>query len=272
MSEPLQWSQALEAEVEALRGAPALGPDAPTDPHERTRALYREIHKHPTSALCLSGGGIRSGTFALGVLQGLAHVGLLGKFDYLSTVSGGGYIGGWFTAWLHRQGPEKRDLTLRALDPAQVVAATGHIDAEPVDYLRKTCRYLAPTGGAVSADFWTVLATLARNLLLNWFVVLPIIAAALLVPRLFYALTQTFEVREETGLSGMQCLARSPASIVFLAITLGAAATAPPSSPDLAAAGRKSNSSAGSSCRSASALWPVRCSGLRSPVSWICRW
>jgi hypothetical protein len=226
MSEPLQWSQALEAEVEALRGAPALGPDAPTDPHERTRALYREIHKHPTSALCLSGGGIRSGTFALGVLQGLAHVGLLGKFDYLSTVSGGGYIGGWFTAWLHRQGPEKRDLTLRALDPAQVVAATGHIDAEPVDYLRKTCRYLAPTGGAVSADFWTVLATLARNLLLNWFVVLPIIAAALLVPRLFYALTQTFEVREETGLSGMQCLARSPASIVFLAITLGAAATA----------------------------------------------
>ncbi|HTP85275.1 MAG TPA: patatin-like phospholipase family protein, partial [Alphaproteobacteria bacterium] len=41
-------------------------------------------------ALCLSGGGIRSATFSLGVLQGLAQKGLLEKFHYLSTVSGGG--------------------------------------------------------------------------------------------------------------------------------------------------------------------------------------
>src|SRR3712207_5621161 len=54
------------------------------------------------SALCFSGGGIRSGTFALGVIQSLAARGLLDKFDYLSTVSGGGYIGGWLTAWIHR--------------------------------------------------------------------------------------------------------------------------------------------------------------------------
>src|SRR6476660_2007149 len=32
------------------------------------------------SALCFSGGGIRSATFGLGVLQGLAHQGLLTKF------------------------------------------------------------------------------------------------------------------------------------------------------------------------------------------------
>jgi len=37
-------------------------------------------------------------------LQGLAERGLLGAFDYLSTVSGGGYIGGWLTAWKHRVG------------------------------------------------------------------------------------------------------------------------------------------------------------------------
>ena len=42
---------------------------------------------------------MRSGSFGLGVLQGLARAGVLGKFDYLSTVSGGGYIGGWLTAW-----------------------------------------------------------------------------------------------------------------------------------------------------------------------------
>jgi hypothetical protein len=38
------------------------------------------------------------------VLQGLAKNGLLDKFNYLSTVSGGVYIGSWFSAWLHREG------------------------------------------------------------------------------------------------------------------------------------------------------------------------
>jgi hypothetical protein len=66
----------------------------PAGPEERLRQIHRAIHQRPTSGLCLSGGGIRSGTFALGVMQGLAHLGVLGKFDYLSTVSGGGYTGG----------------------------------------------------------------------------------------------------------------------------------------------------------------------------------
>ncbi len=58
--------------------------------------------------LALSGGGIRSATFALGVLQALAKAELKGAngkpaswlrcFDYLSTVSGGGYIGAFFVS------------------------------------------------------------------------------------------------------------------------------------------------------------------------------
>ncbi|CAG2160753.1 hypothetical protein LMG26411_07728 [Cupriavidus numazuensis] len=73
-------------------------------------------------ALALSGGGIRSATFCLGVLQALAGTprpksdaepepepereppgapaptsSLLAQFDYLSTVSGGGYLGAFFT-------------------------------------------------------------------------------------------------------------------------------------------------------------------------------
>ena len=51
--------------------------------------------------ICLSGGGIRSATFNLGVLQGLAGQGLLQFADYLSTVSGGGYIGSWFQGLCH---------------------------------------------------------------------------------------------------------------------------------------------------------------------------
>ena len=43
--------------------------------------------------LSLSGGGIRSAAFALGVLQALEETNVLSRCDYLSTVSGGGYIG-----------------------------------------------------------------------------------------------------------------------------------------------------------------------------------
>src|SRR5262249_38471783 len=54
--------------------------------------------------LAFSGGGIRSATFNLGVLQALANKGYLKQIDYLSTVSGGGYIGAWLTAWIKRKG------------------------------------------------------------------------------------------------------------------------------------------------------------------------
>lgn len=43
--------------------------------------------------LALSGGGVRSGAFNLGVLQALHQDGVLRQVDYMSTVSGGGYVG-----------------------------------------------------------------------------------------------------------------------------------------------------------------------------------
>src|SRR5215510_6754925 len=50
------------------------------------------------AGLAISGGGICSATFALGVLEILKNFGLLAKIDYLSTVSGGGFIGSWLSA------------------------------------------------------------------------------------------------------------------------------------------------------------------------------
>ncbi|TNC11776.1 hypothetical protein FF100_18815 [Methylobacterium terricola] len=49
------------------------------------------------AGIALSGGGIRSATFATGVLAALARRNLLPQFDYLSTVSGGGYAGAFLT-------------------------------------------------------------------------------------------------------------------------------------------------------------------------------
>jgi hypothetical protein len=191
---PATWCDALEAEYRALYAEPALPPGAPSDPLERLAAVSGRMHERHASALCLSGGGIRSATFALGVLQGLAHAGVLGSFDYLSTVSGGGYTGGWFTAWLRRAGQKE---VLDALDPAQArldnADDQARYEASPVERVRLTCRYLALQGGVVSADVWTLIVTMARNLVLNWFVVLPLIGAALLIPRLYYAAIRGIE-------------------------------------------------------------------------------
>ena len=73
--------------------------DHPDLPSVRKKALGMDL-----VGLSFSGGGIRSATFSLGVLQGLARYDLLNRFDYLSTVSGGGYIGCWLTAWIKREG------------------------------------------------------------------------------------------------------------------------------------------------------------------------
>ena len=218
---PTQWSRVLEEEFRALRSDAPPVPDT-GDAAAHLRATYKAIHENPdpTSALCLSGGGIRSATFALGVLQGLAHLGVLGKFDYLSTVSGGGYTGGWLTAWLKRAGPNGREAALRALDPGQSGPLTGATEAPQVDYLRRMCRYLAPKGGASSADFWTLLATLGRNLFLNWLVILPLIGAALLIPRINYGLTESLQTVGTEGLAGFQCLAVSNESMIWLGVTL----------------------------------------------------
>src|SRR5688572_26730784 len=79
--------------------------------------------------LALSGGGIRSATFSLGLLQGLERLRLLRIFDYLSTVSGGGFAGGWWSAWLARGGLQARTPAelARELIARRPELATAHL-------------------------------------------------------------------------------------------------------------------------------------------------
>ena len=63
-----------------------------------------QAFKSSLFGLALSGGGIRSATFSLGLLQGMADRNILPYIDILSTVSGGGYIGSWLIAWVKRRG------------------------------------------------------------------------------------------------------------------------------------------------------------------------
>src|SRR5919106_1805456 len=84
--------------------------------HVRSESVHRRHERAGHAALCLSGGGVRSASFGLGVMQGLARAGILGRFDYLSTVSGGGYIGGWLSA------SRRRAQDRREPDPADQLA------------------------------------------------------------------------------------------------------------------------------------------------------
>ena len=59
--------------------------------HTRERHLLGA--RPGATGVAVSGGGIRSATFALGVFQAWAETGQLPHIDYLSTVSGGGYFG-----------------------------------------------------------------------------------------------------------------------------------------------------------------------------------
>src|ERR1035438_10495449 len=182
-SGPLTLLQALTEEFERMHHK--LEPK-PTSLEE----LYSEIRKLPTcrSALCISGGGIRSATFSLGVLQALAAQKFLSKFDYLSTVSGGGYIGGWLTAWLHRNpGKSPDDIVAAPGDAAQPPVNDG---TAPVFHLRQYSNYLDPKLGMFSADTWTLVVTVVRNMILNWIVLIPLLAAGLLLPRLQVALVR----------------------------------------------------------------------------------
>jgi hypothetical protein len=163
------------------------------------------IEDHPADVLgrwglAISGGGIRSATVGLGVLQGLAALAptsakprksILWYFDYLSTVSGGGYIGSFFCS-LFVPGRLRAGVT----DPAQAAAeAYDVLKIEPpgrlrheVDphktttpgelalaWLRDNGRYLAPTG---SGDMFYAAALAIRNWVSLHYVIGTVILAA----------------------------------------------------------------------------------------------
>jgi hypothetical protein len=86
-SGPATLNEVLCAELEQLRPTLLSGiaaktlADAPEERTENLRAIYGRSKDASLSAICLSGGGIRSATFNLGVIQGLAKIKLLAKFD-----------------------------------------------------------------------------------------------------------------------------------------------------------------------------------------------
>ncbi|MGJ0426562.1 patatin-like phospholipase family protein [Methylocystis sp.] len=218
--------------------------------------LERELFQQKLTALCLSGGGIRSASLCLGVLEALAARKLLSEFDYLSTVSGGGYIGSWLSAWRKRINDQREagkrfieeskrkvaEAKTRAASDTMLLAfshAGAYIDsikdsdsiaavvssafggdhsiekveesladsvnckfrgdvggsssvpgteAPEVKELRSYTSYLTPRTGVMSLDSWAWVATIIRNLVLNWMLFLPMFLLLVAAPKLLVLL------------------------------------------------------------------------------------
>ncbi|HEX4684374.1 MAG TPA: patatin-like phospholipase family protein [Gemmatimonadaceae bacterium] len=186
-----------------------FGPLLRSTEERRLADIRRRIHAEGHTALCLSGGGIRSASFAMGVVQGLARRGLLSRFDYLSTVSGGGYTGSWLSAWMAREGASRVHSQLA--DPA---TDTANCEPAPLRHIRAFSYYLNPSFGLFSADTWTLIATIARNILLVWLVVLPPVAAALMLPSFLVSIA-------EIQLTDWKRFHLDPGDFVFLVSGVG---------------------------------------------------
>jgi hypothetical protein len=175
--------------------------------------------------LALSGGGIRSATFNLGLLQALAGRGWLKegeldvhgdkapdpptplqRIDYLSTVSGGGYIGGFLGQLYCRM----------ETGVAGVIETLTATTSPPIAYLRENGRYLSPNG---SGDLWVAVATMLRS----WFALQGILSLFFAIPFLSWiliraALVFRFETAEPRWFQGLYLspLVLAPVAVLLL--------------------------------------------------------
>ncbi len=135
---------------------------------ERGHRIGRPCDGHQLTGLALSGGGVRSAAFCLGVLQGLdaqkpnGSPQVLDAIDYLSTVSGGGFIGtAYVSATMQRK--EGKFPFESKLDQGETIE---------VQHIRDYSNYLMPKG---SRDLIIGLIAVVRGLLLNAVVFLGLI-------------------------------------------------------------------------------------------------
>ncbi len=145
--------------------------------------------------LAFSGGGIRSATFNLGILQALAKKRFLRSLDYVSTVSGGGYIGGWLMGWMHHQSIGIQDIEEKLSTPPKMPDEAS--DPTELHFLRDYSNYLTPRKGIVSADFLAFAASYLRNTLLNQIILVMVLLSLLLVPRTIVYLLHVLEDLEQ---------------------------------------------------------------------------
>ena len=122
----------------------AQGFSAPTS--DGAKLSWEQSPPADLFGLALSGGGIRSATFNLGLLQSLDEAGVLRTLDYVSTVSGGGYAGGFWSAWRTRGVKHYPDELFPGADDGPLV------ERREIRHLREFSNFLSPRLGILAYD------------------------------------------------------------------------------------------------------------------------
>ncbi|WP_394890513.1 patatin-like phospholipase family protein [Mesorhizobium sp. AaZ16] len=154
-SDTVKFDQVLRDEYEAI--------------HKRRGDTGGAARPENLFGVALSGGGIRSASFSLGALQALHLYGLIPKIDYLSTVSGGGYIGASMVAALTRRAVGDDAAPASGLFP--FADTDSGSDSSEVKHLRDNSKFLAPDG---LRDLGLSLAILLRGLMVNFLLLLTV--------------------------------------------------------------------------------------------------
>ena len=152
---------------------------------QRAESLLKDrADRRPTVGFGLSGGGIRSATFCLGIFQSLAKSGLLKNIDYLSTVSGGGFFASFYGRMFAHKDVDGFDDISKILSPNEETRLEFPPDQKNdkqirswktgvFRWLRENGRYLAPNG---SGDLLIGITVFLRN----WMTIQLICSASIL--------------------------------------------------------------------------------------------
>lgn len=182
------WNQHRERLGQATSVFAAPVPDEDPDQYRWRRAYWTPTVADPvttdTTAVCLSGGGIRAGSVALGAMQAFsgstdanaAQRGpdLLADVDYIVSVSGGGFLSGAFLQAAHAipdesVWPQGLSQSLGASTPATVDTQALPIDeafkqgSVEYDRVRRHASYIADS----PRELAYALAVVAKNMVLT---------------------------------------------------------------------------------------------------------
>jgi len=199
----------MEAEWEFLRKAQDLE-------HQRDN-LY---------GLAISGGGIRSASFGIGVLQALALKDkgeILKKIDYLSTVSGGGYAGASFTYFLHK---DKTNSTSEENFPFGQ-KYVGHRTTSSgknalLNFIRQHGNYLIPGSGVNSISLFGILLRGAFVSLFVYFAIFTLFMVVLQNLHVFEFIRFTIDLGDRFNLTGNHVVLIWLAFIIVFILALSA--------------------------------------------------
>ena len=139
---------------------------------------YLKLNKDK-AGIAISGGGIRSASFGLGVMQALVANNQLKKMDYMSTVSGGGFLGSALT-WALKQGGKNAGTDPNNF-PLGKRGAAGRLKAkgnELLDFIRQHGDYLIPTSSLGTISFGAVIL---RSIILSLFVYLTFLTLLIVI-------------------------------------------------------------------------------------------